>query len=97
MIILPLDQFGWRKPIAYIIIIYIYFLIFFFTFIFPRGAGLDRKHKWLIFKSSPAGRDNSRRKILGEKPSLGSSWWDLNLWPLTPQSSALTTRPPNIP
>ena len=30
-----------------------------------------------------------------EKPSLGSRWWDLNLWPLTPQSSALTTRPPS--
>ncbi len=54
-------------------------------------------HQQLIFKSSPVGSENSRRKILGEKPSLGSSWWDLNLWPLTPQSSALTTRPPNTP
>ena len=31
----------------------------------------------------------------GEKPSLGSSRWDSNLWPLTPQSSALTTRGSN--
>ena len=26
----------------------------------------------------------------GEKPSLGSSRWDSNLWPLPPQSSALS-------
>ncbi len=40
----------------------------FFFFIFPRGAGLDRKHQRLIFKSSPVGRGKSREKSLVKNP-----------------------------
>ena len=50
---------------------------------------MDRKHNVAYIKSSPVGRENSRRNQ-GEKPSLGSSRWDSNLWPLPPQSSALS-------
>ena len=56
--------------------------------IFPRGARLDQgSTMWLPFLSEGKGPAENP----GEKLSLGSSWWDLNLWPLTPQSSALTT------
>ncbi len=77
---------------------HIFFIFICLHSFFPEGQDWTESTSGLYLSpllSSPVGRENSRRKILGEKPSLGSSWWDLNLWPLTPQSSALTTRPPN--
>ena len=61
---------------------------FFFRNIFPRWSGLAESTNGL-FRASP-GKGNQRtwRKTLPR-----CNWWDSNLWPLTPQSSALTTRP----
>ena len=70
------------------------FLFYFFKVIFPRRAGLDRKHNVAYIKSFHCLGGKIPGENPCEKPSLGSSRWDSNLWPLTPQSSALTTRPP---
>ena len=48
---------------------------------------------WLVFSPLLSGGKIPGENP-GEKPSLGSSWWNSNLWLLAPQSSALTNRPP---
>ena len=55
---------------------------------------MDRKHNVAYILSPLLSGGKIPGENPSEKPSLGSSRWDLNLWPLTPQSSALTTRPP---
>ena len=43
---------------------HIFLFFIFFKVIFPRRAGLDRKHNVAYIKSSPVGRENSMRKSL---------------------------------
>ena len=70
-----------------------FFFLFFFKIIFPEGQDWTGSTMWLILSPLLSGGKIPEENP-GEKPSLRSSRWDSNLWPLTPQSSALTTRPP---
>ena len=69
-------------------ILYVYFP--------PEGQDWIGSTMWLVLSPFLSGGKIPGENP-GEKPSLGSSSWDLNLWPLTPQSSTSTTRPPTTP
>ena len=57
---------------------------------FPDGRQ-DWQEATHVYLKPLLGRETRK---LGEKPFLRRcNWWHSNLWPLTPQSSALTTRP----
>ena len=63
------------------------FLFFTFSF-FPEGQDWTGNTMWLVLLSPLLSGGGIPGENPCEKPSLGSSWWDSNLWPLTPQSSA---------